>query len=128
MAIVEAYGQTESSAASFATWHTDGRGSGCVGGPCANTEIKIVSVPEMNYLSSDKDSTGACCPRGEICIRGYGVFLGYYKDEERTKELIDAIGWLHTGDIVKMNTNGSIQIIDRKKNIFKLSQGEYGAV
>ena len=128
VAIVEAYGQTESTGASFATWHADGRGSGCVGGPCANTEIKIISVPEMNYLSSDKDKSGVCCPRGELYIRGYGVFLGYYKDEERTKETIDADGWLHTGDIVKMNTNGSIQIIDRKKNIFKLSQGEYVAV
>ena len=89
VAIVEAYGLTESSAASCATWPVDGRGSGCVGGPCANAEIKIVSVPEMNYLSSDKDESGICCPRGELYIRGYGVFLGYYKDDKKTKEVID---------------------------------------
>lgn len=128
VAIVEGYGQTEGTAASCATWQEDGRGSGCVGGPCANTEIKIVSVPEMNYFSTDKDENGNFCPRGELCVRGYGVFLGYYKDDEKTKEAIDNDGWLHTGDIVKMNVNGSIKIIDRKKNIFKLSHGEYIAV
>lgn len=128
VAIVEGYGQTEATAASCSTWPDDGRGSGCVGGPCANTEIKIVSVPEMNYFSTDKDENGNICPRGELCLRGSGVFLGYYKDDEKTKEALDNDGWLHTGDVVKMNVNGSIKIIDRKKNIFKLSHGEYVAV
>ena len=122
---MEGYGQTESSGASFVMNLNDHRGSGCVGGPGVNTEFKLTDVPEMKYTSKDKDEKGNKCPRGEMCIRGPGVFAGYYKDDEKTKEAIDENGWLHTGDICQLNLNGTIKIIDRKKNIFKLSFGEY---
>lgn len=124
--IVEGYGQTESSGASFCTQVNDPT-CGHIGGPTSNTEFKIVDVTEMNYTSKDKDENGDALPRGELCLKGYGVFKGYYKDEEKTKEAIDENGWLHTGDIVQLNKNGSVKIIDRKKNIFKLAQGEYVA-
>lgn len=123
--IQEGYGQTESTGASFVMHTEDHFGSGCVGGPGVNTEFKLTDVPEMSYTSLDKDEKGKSVPRGEMCIRGPGVFAGYYMDEEKTKEAIDEEGWLHTGDICQLNYNGSIKIIDRKKNIFKMSQGEY---
>lgn len=89
-----------------------------------HTEFKLVDVPEMNYSSKD-EIDGVLHPRGEVCIRGYGCFLGYFKNEEKTKETIDKDGFVLTGDIGMILPNGALRIIDRKKNIFKLAQGEY---
>ncbi|KAF9904002.1 hypothetical protein EC991_003148 [Linnemannia zychae] len=117
--VVEAYGQTEGSGAATNT-NTNEKVAGHVGPPNACNEIKLVDVPELNYFATDKPH-----PRGEICVRGPGVITGYLKDEEKTKETIDDEGWLHSGDIGIIGANGVITVIDRKKNVFKLSQGEY---
>ncbi|KAH9695901.1 AMP-binding enzyme family protein expressed [Citrus sinensis] len=94
---------------------------GTVGVPMTTVEARLESVPEMGYdaLSS--------VPRGEICLRGNTLFSGYYKRPDLTEEVI-VDGWFHTGDIGEWQPNGAMKIIDRKKNIFKLSQGEYVAV
>jgi len=117
-AVLEGYGQTECCGCCCISIVGDYRG-GCVGGVTSNNMIKLESVPEMGYMAEDN--------KGEICIKGLNTFSGYYKDEAKTAETLDADGWLHTGDIGSMNADGGLSIIDRKKNIFKLSQGEYVA-
>ncbi|CAD8190864.1 unnamed protein product [Paramecium pentaurelia] len=118
--IVEVYGQTESMGGSFVTDISDPN-CGHVGGPTISQEFKLVSIPEMGYVT-DESVDGQV--RGEICIRGPSISKGYFKDPQQTKELIDNEGWVHTGDIGQI-INGTLKIIDRKKNLFKLSQGEY---
>ena len=72
----------------------------------------------------------ACSPRTfpQVLLRGGIIFGGYLKLESTTKEVLEPDGWFHTGDIGEILPDGSLKIIDRKKNIFKLSQGEYIAV
>ena len=82
----------------------------------------------MQYTHEDKNDKGESTPRGEIWLRGPQVFLGYYKDNEKTDEAITKDGWLKTGDVgMMMPKTMAMKIIDRKKNIFKLAQGEYVA-
>ena len=103
--------------------------------PCA--ELRLQSVPEMGY-----DAQGSA-PAGEICFRGPCLFSEYYKNAEEYRKVVDSDGFFHTGrsrilylsyrrrpsgDIGEIQPSGVIKIVDRIKNIFKLSQGEYVAV
>uniref|UniRef100_A0A8D3D3L9 Long-chain-fatty-acid--CoA ligase n=1 Tax=Scophthalmus maximus TaxID=52904 RepID=A0A8D3D3L9_SCOMX len=114
--IFEAYGQTECTAGCTFTMPGDAT-SGHVGAPLPCNIVKLVDVEEMNYFASNGE--------GEVCIKGVNVFKGYLKDPEKTTEALDEDRWLHTGDIGKWLPSGVLKIIDRKKNIFKLAQGEY---
>uniref|UniRef100_A0AAQ4NYJ6 Arachidonate--CoA ligase n=1 Tax=Gasterosteus aculeatus aculeatus TaxID=481459 RepID=A0AAQ4NYJ6_GASAC len=114
--IFEGYGQTECTAGcTFSMpgdWSADH-----VGAPLPCARVKLVDIPDMNYYAKNGD--------GEICISGPSVFRGYLKDPEKTAEALDSDGWLHSGDVGQWLPNGTLRIIDRKKHIFKLSQGEY---
>ncbi|CAI0406754.1 unnamed protein product, partial [Linum tenue] len=117
----QGYGLTESCGGSFTSIGDIYPMVGTVGVPMTTIEARLESVPEMGYDAL------ASVPRGEICLRGNTLFSGYHKREDLTREvLVD--GWFHTGDIGELQPNGAMKIIDRKKNIFKLSQGEYVAV
>ncbi|TMW66655.1 hypothetical protein Poli38472_013967 [Pythium oligandrum] len=117
--IIEGYGLSETMAVVTAATPEMPLGPH-VGIPLSNIQVRLEDVPEMGYTSNDKPR-----PRGEIIVKSPGVFAGYYKDPEKTAEAFDKDGWFHTGDIGCWNADGSLSIIDRKKNIFKLSQGEY---
>ncbi|KAG8184592.1 hypothetical protein JTE90_005206 [Oedothorax gibbosus] len=114
--IVEGYGQTECVAPCNMTMVGD-YSVGHVGPPLPCCHIKLIDVPEMEYFAVNG--------QGEVCIKGLSVFQGYLKDPVKTAETLDQDGWLHTGDIGMWMENGALRIVDRKKNIFKLAQGEY---
>lgn len=114
--VFEGYGQTECTAG--ATLSLPGDFSvGHVGAPLACNFIKLVDVPEMDYYAKNN--------AGEICFKGANTVQGYLKDPVKTAELIDEAGWIHSGDIGRWLDNGTLKIVDRRKHIFKLAQGEY---
>lgn len=97
-------------------------GYGQVGAPVPCCEIKLVDVPEANYYSTNAK------PQGEVWVRGPAITKGYWKRDDITKETFTEDNWLMTGDIAEWNENGTLTIIDRKKNLVKLSNGEYIAL
>lgn len=120
--VIQGYGLTETCAGTCICVPDVPAQAGTVGPPQPCVSIRLEAVPEMNY-----DPLGNP-PRGELCIKGPSVFEAYYKEQDKTDEVLESDGWFHSGDIAEMTPEGAIRIIDRKKNIFKLSQGEYVAV
>ncbi|CAN5284490.1 AMP-binding protein [soil metagenome] len=109
--ITIAYGQTESSPVITQTRTDDPielRVS-TVGRRLPEVEVKIVDVD-----TGEEAGTGE---QGDLCTRGYHVMKGYYKMEDRTREVIDEDGWLHTGDLAVMDENGYVKITGRAKDM-----------
>ena len=86
-------------------------------------EYRLRDVPELGYFSTDKPY-----PRGEFCFKTENMITEYYKDPEATAKLVDEDGFSCTGDIVEERGPDEIHIIDRRKDVIKLSQAEYVAV
>jgi long-chain acyl-CoA synthetase len=105
--ILEGYGLTESSGASFVN-RPGAYSFGSVGWPVPGTEVQ---------LGQD----------GEVLLRGPGIMAGYHNRPQDTAEAVDGDGWLHTGDIGTLDARGFLLITDRKKDLFKTSNGKYVA-
>mmetsp|Transcript_66083 Transcript_66083/g.162657 ORF Transcript_66083/g.162657 Transcript_66083/m.162657 type:complete len:793 (-) Transcript_66083:350-2728(-) len=141
--VCQGYGMTENAGAACAM-PVHMIKTGTCGGPLPCTEFKLVDTDDykrsdvypktaQEFAASfsfkgtfDPKMAGKNVQRGEVCMRGPNISAGYFKNDKDTRETF-VNGWLHTGDIGQWNEDGSLQIIDRKKNIFKLAQGEYVA-
>ncbi|KAH9313020.1 hypothetical protein KI387_028055, partial [Taxus chinensis] len=119
--VLQGYGLTETCGWTTVCLPDEFSMLGTVGPVSPTTEVRLESVPDMGYDAM------AIIPQGEICVRGQTLFSGYYKRDDLTREAFTD-GWFHTGDIGEVQPNGTLKIIDRKKNLFKLSQGEYISV
>lgn len=121
--IGQGYGLTETCAGGTFS-EEDDTSVGRVGAPLPCSYVKLIDWPEGGYLTSDSPK-----PRGEIIIGGPNVTVGYFKNEEKTREVykVDEKGmrWFYTGDIGQFHADGCLEIIDRKKDIVKLQHGEY---
>lgn len=116
---MQGYGLTESFGATLGQLPGDHQVGTC-GVPLSCVEVSLLSVPDMEYTVDDKPF-----PRGELLLRGPSVFKEYYKNEEETQKAFTEDGWFKTGDIASIDEMGRVQIIDRRKNVLKLAQGEY---
>ncbi|HJV84435.1 MAG TPA: AMP-binding protein [Noviherbaspirillum sp.] len=110
--IIEGYGLTEASPIVCANPLNSDDYTGCIGLPVPSTEVAI------------RDDDGNELPRGEtgeICVRGPQVMAGYWNRPDETAHVLDADGWLRTGDLGAMDERGYIRLLDRKKDVIVVS-------
>lgn len=120
--VLQGYGLTETAGAAT-VMDQEELEYGHVGGPLPCSEIRLVNWEEGNYRVTNKPN-----PKGEILIGGNNIAMGYLNLPEKTAESFfeeDGKRWFRTGDIGEMNPRGVLKIIDRKKDLVKLQQGEY---
>jgi fatty-acyl-CoA synthase len=106
-----AYGMTETSPVSTQTRRDDDleRRVSTVGTVHPHVEVKVVD-PELGLTLPHGES-------GELCTRGYSVMLGYWEEPEKTADVLDRAGWMHTGDLATMDADGYVNIVGRIKDM-----------
>jgi fatty-acyl-CoA synthase len=106
-----AYGMTETSPVSTQTAFDDPleKRVGSVGRVAPHLEIKVIDPMTGETVARGES--------GEFCTRGYSVMKGYWEDPERTREAVDADGWMHTGDLATMDEDGYANIVGRSKDM-----------
>ncbi|KDR78211.1 hypothetical protein GALMADRAFT_1307016 [Galerina marginata CBS 339.88] len=121
--VLQGYGMTES-CGMCAILPPELMRYGSVGVPVPSIDVKLRDVPDAGYLSSNDP------PQGEVCIRGPSVMKGYYKrpDLNNDETIFTPDGWMRTGDVGQWNSDGTLSLIDRLKNLIKLASGEYIAL
>ncbi|KIY67621.1 long-chain-fatty-acid-CoA-ligase [Cylindrobasidium torrendii FP15055 ss-10] len=121
--LLSGYGMTES-CGMCAVLPPENMRYDCVGLPMSSIEVKLIDVPDAGYSSKNDP------PTGEVCIRGPSVTKGYYKRPDLNEDptIFTPDGWLRTGDVGQWNPDGTLSLIDRIKNLVKLSGGEYIAL
>jgi long-chain acyl-CoA synthetase len=115
--LVEGYGLTEASPVTHCNPEFNENRPGSIGLPFPDTEAKLIDLSTGADLPMDGNAEAI----GELCIRGPQVMKGYWQRPEETASTIDADGWLHTGDIARMDADGYFYIVDRKKDMINVS-------
>ena len=110
--LIEAYGLTETSPAACINPMDLEDYNGAIGLPIPSTECKVIDV-EGNEVATGEP--------GELCIRGPQVMKGYWERPEETSKMLDAEGWLKTGDMARRDEDGFFYIVDRKKDMILVS-------
>ncbi|KAF1796730.1 hypothetical protein FB192DRAFT_1403393 [Mucor lusitanicus] len=118
--MLQGYGLSECCGLAAVTLPSFGVVTGVIGPPSPSIEFRFVDVPDTDYKAEDNV--------GELWLRGPSLMRGYFKRPDLTKEAITSDGWFKTGDIARLNKDGTFAITDRAKNLVKLAHGEYIAL
>ncbi|KAI8098295.1 uncharacterized protein B0P05DRAFT_482680 [Gilbertella persicaria] len=118
--MLQGYGLTECCGLAAVTLPSFGLVTGSIGPPSPSIEFRFVDVPDTDYKAENNV--------GELWLRGPSLMRGYHKRSDLTKEAITPDGWFKTGDIARLNSDGTFAITDRAKNLVKLAHGEYIAL
>ena len=110
--LIEAYGLTETCPAVTINPMILQEYSGSIGLPLPSTNIKIVDEDNKEVFLGKT---------GELCVKGPQVMRGYWNQPDKTAEVLDADGWLHTGDVATIDEHGFVRLVDRKKDIIIVS-------
>ncbi len=112
--LIEGYGLTEASPVTHANPVEGERRAGSIGLPLPNTEERVVDLDDPTRVLGAEQV-------GELCVRGPQVMLGYYRHPEETALVLGRDGWLRTGDVARIDADGYVYVVDRKKDMINVA-------